>query len=320
MKRESYVIGWIAALPKEGVAARVMLDEIHAGLGQQPQDENEYTLGRIGKFNVVLATLPQTGKASAAVSATNLQRAFPNVKYMLLVGIGGGVPFPESKDIRLGDIVVSSDNTHGGVIQYDFGKTVESGKFIEIGHLDRPRPRLTNAVNALRQAHEVEGSDEIVDHIKAAATTKVSKQYYIYPGPEMDVLYMAEYDGEGDEHETCERCAESKKYLREERDSTNPKVFYGNIGSADRVMKHGTTRDKYGKERNILCFEMEAAGIMDHYHCLVIRGICDYADAHKNKVWQEYAATTAAAYAKTLICNMAEDEDEIMKHISAERG
>lgn len=92
MEHESYVIGWIAALPKEGVAARVMFDEIHEGLAHQPQDENEYTLGRIGKFNVVLATLPQTGKASAAVSATNLRRAFPQAKFMLLVGIGGGVP------------------------------------------------------------------------------------------------------------------------------------------------------------------------------------------------------------------------------------
>ena len=46
---------------------------------------------------------------------------------------------------------------------------------------------------------------------------------------------------------------------------------------------------------------MEAAGLMDNFPCLVIRGICDYSDAHKNKKWQPYAAATAAAYAKELL-------------------
>jgi hypothetical protein len=40
---------------------------------------------------------------------------------------------------------------------------------------------------------------------------------------------------------------------------------------------------------------------MDSFPCLVIRGICDYADSHKNKIWQPYAAATAAAYAKELL-------------------
>ena len=40
---------------------------------------------------------------------------------------------------------------------------------------------------------------------------------------------------------------------------------------------------------------------MDTFPCVVIRGICDYADSHKNKIWQPYAAATAAAYAKELL-------------------
>ena len=66
------------------------------------------------------------------------------------------------------------------------------------------------------------------------------------------------------------------------------------------MIKHGGTRDKLSQELGILCFEMEAAGLMDNFPCLVIRGICDYADSHKNKQWQGYAAATAAAYAKEL--------------------
>ncbi|KFA53540.1 hypothetical protein S40293_10316, partial [Stachybotrys chartarum IBT 40293] len=50
-----------------------------------------------------------------------------------------------------------------------------------------------------------------------------------------------------------------------------------------------------------LCFEMEAAGSMDNLQCLPIRGICDYSDSHKNKAWQDYAAATAAAYARELL-------------------
>ena len=46
---------------------------------------------------------------------------------------------------------------------------------------------------------------------------------------------------------------------------------------------------------------MEAAGLMDQLPCLVIRGICDYCDSHKNKHWQGYAALAAAAYARDLL-------------------
>jgi nucleoside phosphorylase len=64
-------------------------------------------------------------------------------------------------------------------------------------------------------------------------------------------------------------------------------------------MKHNTTRDKVGKDLgDALCFEMEAAGLMNDFPCVVVRGICDYADSHKDKKWQGYAAATVAAYSK----------------------
>lgn len=51
----------------------------------------------------------------------------------------------------------------------------------------------------------------------------------------------------------------------------------------------------------MLCFEMEAAGLMNSFLCLIIRGICDYADSYKNKDWQPYAVVTGAIYAKELL-------------------
>ncbi len=78
-------------------------------------------------------------------------------------------------------------------------------------------------------------------------------------------------------------------------------IHYGLIASSDKLMKDATIRDKLAREEGVLCFEMEAAGLMNHFPCLIIRGICDYAGSHKNKEWQGFAAMTAAAYAKELL-------------------
>jgi nucleoside phosphorylase len=79
-------------------------------------------------------------------------------------------------------------------------------------------------------------------------------------------------------------------------------IHYGTIASGNQVIKDGISRDRLSAELGgVLCFEMEAAGLMNDFPCLVIRGICDYADSHKNKAWQPYAAATAAAYAKELL-------------------
>lgn len=53
---------------------------------------------------------------------------------------------------------------------------------------------------------------------------------------------------------------------------------------------------------------MEAAGLMNDFPCLVIRGICDYADSHKNKQWQPYAAAVAAGYMKELLLTIPVQE------------
>jgi hypothetical protein len=87
----------------------------------------------------------------------------------------------------------------------------------------------------------------------------------------------------------------------EDRGNNNPKIHYGPIGSANTVIKDSVTRERLRQDSKILCVEMEAAGLMETFPCLVIRGICDYADSHKNKRWQPYAAATAAAYMKELL-------------------
>jgi nucleoside phosphorylase len=81
-------------------------------------------------------------------------------------------------------------------------------------------------------------------------------------------------------------------------------------------MKDALLRDEQAYERDVLCFEMEAAGLMDYFPCLVIRGICDYSDTHKNKSWQGYAAMAAAAYAKDIINRIPRSRVETEKKLS----
>jgi nucleoside phosphorylase len=80
-------------------------------------------------------------------------------------------------------------------------------------------------------------------------------------------------------------------------------------------MKDALVRDKLSAEKGVLCFEMEAAGLMNHFPCLVIRGICDYSDSHKNKEWQGYAAMVAAAYAKDLLRQIPPNKVEAERRI-----
>jgi hypothetical protein len=168
-----------------------------------------------------------------------------------------------------------------------------------------PLPELLSVAGTLRASHAIYGSAKLMTYIEAIDKTHLAERYYRYPGRDRDILYRADYDGPPG-HTTCDDCDKSKLYTsRGDRGSYAPKIFYGTIASGDQVMRHGSTRDRYGKEQNILCFEMEAAGLIENYRCMVIRGICDYADSHKTKEWQNYAATVAAAYGKEFLGSMA---------------
>lgn len=147
---DDYTVGWVCVLPDELTAAQEMLDEEHKDPVQKSNDSNIYTLGCIGGHNVVLACLPagQTGTNSAAAVAMQMKNTFPAIRFGLMVGIGGGVP--GKADIRLGDVVVSLPvNGHGGVVQYDFGKSTPSG-FQRTGFLNAPPSILLAAVTKLR--------------------------------------------------------------------------------------------------------------------------------------------------------------------------
>ncbi|KAF3286218.1 hypothetical protein TWF970_009764 [Orbilia oligospora] len=157
-----YRIGWICALPLEFTAAVAVLDAVHPDLPHDENDTNAYRFGQVGQQNVIVAGLPSGvyGLTSAARVATNLRRSFPSVKYCLVVGIGGGAPILPKNDIRLGDVVVSHPIPGcGGVLQYDYGKLVNTGKFEQTGVLNKPPDIFLSAITKFKSAYPPPGKE-----------------------------------------------------------------------------------------------------------------------------------------------------------------
>ncbi|OQE32554.1 hypothetical protein PENFLA_c001G04688 [Penicillium flavigenum] len=321
-----YTVGWICALLVEYIAAQEFLDEEHdKPRFVSPNDANDYTLGRMGEHNVVIAVLPdgEYGTASAASVATNMLNSFHNIRIGLMVGIGGGVP-SESHDIRLGDVVVSAPRDgESGVFQYDFGKSIQDQRFQHTRFLNQPPAILRAAMSGIRTQYERKGHqlEEAINGI-FGKNTRLRRKYK-QPEPITDRLFHPEviHNPAG-----CAICAvdPSTLVLRRERadDEDTPTIHYGVIASGNQLMKDALIRDRLAAEKDVLCFEMEAAGLMNTFPCLVIRGICDYSDSHKNKEWQGYAAMVAAAYAKDLLqripLNRIEAEERISVVVSEE--
>ncbi|OQU94967.1 hypothetical protein CLAIMM_01242 [Cladophialophora immunda] len=324
---DNYSVGWICDISTEYVAAQAFLDEKHDGPKfVSTNDNNDYTLGRVGKHNVVIAVAPdgEYGTNSAASVARDMVHSFPNVRIGLLVGIAGGVP-SQKNDIRLGDIVVSAPRDgKGGVFQYDFGKERQNQGFQTTGILNQPPTILRTAVAGLRAQYESDGH-RLKETIGTTLENKKRlQQKYTRPDPETDRLYLPEVaHPPNDERDCSEACSSdlSRIVVREPRteDEDDPAIHYGLIASGNRLIKDSSIREdaaKYG----VLCFEMAAAGVMNHFPCLVVRGICDYSDSHKYMRWQGYAAMAAAAYAKDLLLRIApnrvEAEKKIMETVS----
>lgn len=303
-----YTVGWISATVTEGTAAALVLDEQHPGLGTEPGDDNAYILGRIGNHNVAIALLPdgEYGTAIAATVAANMIRTFHNIRIGLMVGIGGGAP-SERNDIRLGDVVVSSPSDGAtGVFQYDFGKAIQDKSFFNTRALNQPPTLLRSAVTKLRISHNLQGHSlgAVVERALEKNAKESTQKMFSRPSPASDKLYVSSHIHIENGKDCRDVCSDdlSKEVPRPDRlEDELCVIHYGEIASANTLLKDAQVRDVLASERDVLCFEMEAAGLMNTFPCLVIRGICDYADTHKNDLWQGFAAMTAAAYAKDLL-------------------
>jgi nucleoside phosphorylase len=167
-----------------------------------------------------------------------------------------------------------------------------------------------------RKGHQIE---EAIGSI--LENNKRMRRKYKRPDPDSDRLYQNQVLHPLNNDASCTgSCSAdaSKLIIRHKRteDEDNPMIHYGLIASGNNLMKDALLRDTLIAEKDVLCFEMEAAGLMNHFPCLVIRGICDYSDSHKNKEWQGYAAMAAAAYTKDLLCRIVPQQVEAERKIS----
>ena len=286
---DEYAVGWICAITNEVVAAKAMLDDVYEPLPQKRKDSNIYILGRIRKHNVVITCLPagKLGPHSAAITATHMFRTFTSLRFCFMVGVGGGLPSNDS-EIKLGDVVVSTPRPkHNAVVQHDFGKTDDKG-FERTHSLNSPPRILLNAINRVRSEHKLRN----YGYLRYLSSVSESVR------SDLLVDDVENRDGEPNIPAT-------------------PRVFYGTMASGNQLIASAAVRDKLGTDLEALCIEMEAAGLMDDFQCLVIRGICDYSDSSKNKEWQGRAALAAAAVGKELLSFIEPEEAAISSPISA---
>lgn len=306
-----YTVAWLCALPTHELgAAREMLDNEH----QQPVlnnrwDGNHYFFGEINQHKVVIACLPpgMPGITSANTLIQPLKQSFPNLIIHLFVGIGGGIPRnPRPKDanedIHLGDVVVGWSERAGvpAVVQYDFFRSRGTTQEPELlSRLDKPDSVLVKALVPMTSDRH-RGQSTFHRHLEQLAT----REKYQHPGFENDLLFEADcshrpVDPSANDCRNCGKTAE-----RPVRANKIPQFHLGTVLSGNRIIEDSQERDRLSRtNHNAICFEMEAAGAIDYTHCLVIRGISDYADSHRvSLAWYDYAAASAAAFAKELLC------------------
>ncbi|GKZ88092.1 hypothetical protein AnigIFM59636_007052 [Aspergillus niger] len=328
--RDEFDVAIICALTIEADAVEALFDETYDKLGQrygkQRGDNNAYINGKIGQHNVVLCYLPGMGKGTAAAAAANLRVSYQYVKLALLVGVCGGVPFLLDKaEILLGDVIISDS-----VVEYDFGRQYPDGfrRKSEVKKtLGRPNLEIRAFLIALSGQRTLDEFQERTRQHLEILQTQPNRGWQ-HPGLEQDVLFESSFrhshhlnnarrtciclECSSNEGPVCHEalkedcktigCLGNKIHRhRIEKGMSDPAIHIGKVASADTVMKSGKHRDKIAEAEDVIGFEMEGAGVWDNLPCIIIKGVCDYADSHKNKTWQAYSAGTAACCTKAFL-------------------
>lgn len=305
---ESITIAIFCALAYEAVAVRSILEKEYEcrpqGVGPK---KYVYSYGKIAEHKVVIARPHQIGTIGAAHCATAVSQQFPNVRLALMVGIGAGIPSLPKHDIRLGDLAISIPRDgHPGVIQYDFVK-YEQERVVPKGCLNKPPPILISADGSLQE-------DEIMERrpLERILRKITSNQKFARPDAD-DILFDEGFHhiDKGSDCSGCKAASGKEIVLRAPRQDHQPTIHWGLILSGNGVVKNPQDRRRLRRDQtDAICFETEAAGIMDEIPCLVVRGIYDYADTHKQDSWHYYAAAVAAAYCKALLRKVDSQELE----------
>ncbi|KAI9896032.1 hypothetical protein N3K66_009101 [Trichothecium roseum] len=330
--RRSFRTAIICALPREADAVALLFDQYWDEecdpYGRADGDTNTYITGRIGGHNVVLAILPNMGTNSAAAATASLRSSYTDLKLAILVGICGGIPHIANSDAFLGDVIVSRT-----IVQYDYGRQYP-GHFAVKNNVEDSLGRANKDIRSLLAVFETElmrerlqmEASKHLKHLQEAGRKKRRRANYQYPGTKEDRLYPPHHTHK--HREKCSVCADNLDIFCESASKAScieigcgsttvgirerpfdliqsgnfvPEIFIGRVGSGNTVMKSGEERDQIATRHDLIAFEMEGGGAWDEIPCIIVKGICDYADSHKNKTWQDFAAATAASVAKAIL-------------------
>ncbi|KAK3946688.1 hypothetical protein QBC32DRAFT_128302 [Pseudoneurospora amorphoporcata] len=338
--KHGFEIAILCALPKERAAVLLLLDDLWDGKGSDRHryaraqgDCNAYTHGRIGRFHVVIVLLDTMGKVPAAGAATAVRIGYPNISLALIVGICAGVPFPKkSQEVILGDVVISNI-----LIHRDFGRQYSNRFVAKVETEDvygRPNKNIRSLLRSLSLGDD--GCPEVEEQAekylrqlqeKNDIDPKRKTGKYKYPGVNKDKLFSDAYEHkhhnptldcgcctqgsicEGSREIECDELGCDDNLLVPRQRLTQhgaqgsfplPQIHIGRMGSGDSVIRSAQHRDALAVE-GVIGIEMEGAGAWDELPSIVIKGVCDYADSHKSKMWQDYAAATAASVAKAVL-------------------
>ncbi|KAK1837667.1 TPR domain protein (kinesin light chain), partial [Colletotrichum chrysophilum] len=295
-----YSVVWIAPLEIEAQAALRMLDRRHRGrFPLRRGDDYVFHAGDMCGHSIVIATLPagqEYGTGSAAALASQVKKFFPSLWFGLLVGVAAGLPNlsrTPPRDIRLGDVLVAlPDGDSAGLVAYDLGKETGPDGFqlLRFGHVLATTETVVRSAIGSIKLNAPNDADIFLPYYQNVKDQEHATGTFADPGQDYDTLY------EADEHG-----GERRVERRQRPDSRRTRVWYGPIGSGEKLVKNARKRNELRDMYNVIGLEMEAAGTMNRIPVGVIRGVCDYGDEHKNKEWQPYAAAMAAAYAKAVL-------------------
>ncbi|OMP84216.1 hypothetical protein BK809_0000148 [Diplodia seriata] len=328
LSAEDYNVAWICALPDvELDPARLMLDDEHTTPSiDRNFDDTTYICGRVEEHRVVVACLPEgeTGNVSVSRLTYPLFRSFPNIKIALLVGIGGGVPRPSRggnplDEIYLGDVVIGfPGDGEDAVVYYDRGKVTVDGGYERKGRVQDPDWHIKQALGILQSNHRLKKT-KFNNHLMKPNEFPE----FAMPERDQDYLFKPEYHHKK-EGKSCESCDTEQLVQRPKRTDAHRNTFVfhkGRIATGNSVIKKGERRDEISKNcGGVLCIEMEAAGVNVNGSCLVIGGISDYADSHKNDMWKLHAAKNAAVFARELLHTIqASKVKTIREHVRSEK-
>ncbi|KAL4889446.1 SNF2 family N-terminal domain-containing protein [Aspergillus ambiguus] len=219
------------------------------------------------------------------------------MRFALLVGIAGGAP-SHKQDIRLGDVVLGTK-----VVPYATGKETDHG-FERTGMIRAPPRELLEMITFLEE--RVWSEDVLLSDSIEKIRTKIARDGNAFLRPTHDRLYKNEFIHRESLCDCLRPVSQQRAYLypRNDRAGDLVQLFQGAIGSDNQVIKNAQFRDDTARREKILCYEMEATGVMDVTPCLPIRGISDYSDGHKNDEWHLYAALAAATCARELLLSV----------------